>query len=188
MTTRVQLTLGVIAIAAGLLLSPVPLRAHGIGLPQVINVANGPYLVSVWTDPDPLREDETHLVVAVMDPATRAPLVSDITVSVELQANATGETVQATAHSDNSVNQLLYVVEFNNLVSAGTWQATIIVDGPWGSAADVAFPLEVTPARGFNWMWLGLGGLGVAVVVWLALSGRAGQRQPDRRTYAPPRS
>lgn len=159
-------------VGLGVLLIPAFARAHGIGTPQVINVANGPYLVSVWTDPDPLREDETHLVVAVMDPETRAPLVTNVTVAIRLDQINGNETVTATANSDNSANQLLYVVEFNDLVTAGDWQATIMIDGPWGAADGVGFPITITAARGFNWMWLGLGGLGLVVIAWLVLAGR----------------
>lgn len=169
----VTLTLGLVLAVALFAAWPSPAHSHGIGLPQAINVNNGPYLISVWTDPDPLREDETHVVVAVMDPATRAPLVTGHTVSVRLD-DLSGELPPVTqpSLSSNSANQLLYVVEFNNLVRAGQWQATIIIDGPQGTAADVTFPLEIIATRGFNWMWLGIGGLGIAVVAWLLLSAR----------------
>lgn len=166
------------------LISPPHVRAHGIGVPQVINVANGPYLVSVWTDPDPLREDETHFVVAVMNPETRAPLVTGIAVAVQLDDVRGGESLSATAQPDNSVNQLLYVVEFNDLVTAGDWQATILVDGPLGAADEVTFAVEIVPARGFNWMWLGVGGLGLAVVAWLVLAGRSDAAPEARRSRA----
>ncbi|MEZ4519942.1 MAG: hypothetical protein R3C44_24975 [Chloroflexota bacterium] len=148
-------------------------NAHGVGYPQAVNVENGPYLISVWTDPDPLREDEAHVVVAVMDPETRAPLVENINVSVEM-VNAADPSVVVTAHAlpDNTANLLMYVVEFNDLVTTGTWDATVTVDGPWGEASDVSFPLEITPARGFNWLWVGAAGLGVVVLLWLLFASR----------------
>jgi hypothetical protein len=183
----VPLIFGVLLAVALLAGRPSPTRAHGIGLPQAINVNNGPYLISVWTDPDPLREDETHVVVAVMDPITRAPLVTDHAVSVRLD-DLSGEHPPVTrpSLSSNSANQLLYVVEFNDLVRAGQWQATIIVDGPQGTAADVTFPLEITATRGFNWMWLGIGGLGIAVVAWLLLSARPAAAPGSRRGRSTP--
>jgi hypothetical protein len=147
--------------------------AHGIGLAQVVNVQNGPYLISAWTDPDPLREDETHIVIAVMDPATRAPLVQDVAVAVRMEKLGDPEaTLTVLSDSGNSANQLLYVVEFNDQVSAGDWQATVIIDGPLGMAEDVKFPLEITSAQGFNWLWLGIAGLGIAVILWLVLASR----------------
>jgi hypothetical protein len=192
MKRTAPLTLGLLLAVALFAGRSSPTRAHGIGLPQAINVNNGPYLISVWTDPDPLREDETHVVVAVMDPATRAPLVTGHTVSVRLD-DLSGEHPPVTqpALPGNSANQLLYVVEFNDLVRAGQWQATIIVDGPQGTAAEVTFPLEIIATRGFNWMWLGIGGLGIAVVAWLLLSARpaasSGSPRPARRGRpAPP--
>ena len=158
---------------AACLTAAMRLAAHGIGLAQVVNVQNGPYLISVWTDPDPLREDEAHIVIAVMDPATRAPLVEDVAVTVLMEMSGNpAAAVSAAADSDNSANQLLYVVEFNDQVSAGTWQATVRIDGPLGSADEVAFPIEVTPAQGFNWLWLGMIGLGIAVALWLVMASR----------------
>ena len=66
-----------VALLPALLLAA-RLAAHGMGKPQVLNEPAGPYLVSVWTDPDPLRADETHVVVGVTDPATRQPIVTGI--------------------------------------------------------------------------------------------------------------
>ena len=145
--------------------------AHGIGKPQVINVENGPYLLSVWTDPDPLRIDQTHIVVAVMDPDTRAPLVENIDLSIRMEIPGDPDSaIIASAESDNSVSQLLYVVQFNDLPSAGQWEATVMVDGRRGFADEVSFPLEVTLTPLVNWVKIGIGGLVAVAVSWLALA------------------
>ena len=60
-------------------------HAHGTGTPQLLNAPAGPYLLSVWTDPDPLRTDEAHVVVAVVEPATQEFIVSDVVVTVRLR-------------------------------------------------------------------------------------------------------
>ena len=60
-------------------------QAHGTGTPQLLNAPSGPYLLSVWTDPDPLRADEAHVVVAVLEPATREPIVTGVEVTVRLE-------------------------------------------------------------------------------------------------------
>jgi hypothetical protein len=57
-------------IGLTLLLVVANTRAHGIGTPRVVNQPAGPYLLSAWTDPDPLRMDETHVVVGVTNAAT----------------------------------------------------------------------------------------------------------------------
>ena len=36
--------------------------AHGTGTPQLLNAPAGPYLLSVWTDPDPLRTALEQLI------------------------------------------------------------------------------------------------------------------------------
>ena len=42
-------------------------RAHGGGVPQLINAGAGPYWISVWTQPEPLRVGESHFTVAVAE-------------------------------------------------------------------------------------------------------------------------
>lgn len=155
------------------------LMAHGIGKPQVLNEPAGPYLLSAWTDPDPLREDETHVVVAVTDPTTREPIVTGVRVEVCAASLAEpSEIVSVFAGTDN-VNQLLYAAEFNDRLAAGQWHITIHIQGEQGSGEIEGFVIEVEPARGFNWLLLGAGGIGLIVVIWLA-----GSLRPERPSRA----
>lgn len=151
--------------------------AHGTGTPQLLNAPAGPYLLSVWTDPDPLRADETHVVVAVLEPATQEFIVSDVAVKVRLRslADPTVELVE-TAGTDNT-NRLLFAAEFNDRVTPGRWQVGVSAAGARGAGDEVTFEIEVAPARGFNWLWLGVAGLGAAVVAWLLAS----MRRPAKR-------
>ena len=150
-------------------------HAHGTGTPQLLNAPAGPYLLSVWTDPDPLRADEAHVVVAVVEPTTQEFIVSDVTVTVRLRslADPTVELV-ATAGSDDT-NRLLFAAEFNDRVTAGRWQVGVSAAGVRGESDEVTFEIDVAPARGFNWLWLGVGGLGAAVVLWVLASMRGGE-------------
>ena len=68
-----------------LLILTIVVHAHGTGTPQLLNAPTGPYLLSVWTDPDPLRVDEAHVVVAVVEPVTQEFSVSDVVVTVRLR-------------------------------------------------------------------------------------------------------
>lgn len=148
-------------------------RAHGIGKTQLLNVESGPYLISAWTDPDPLRADETHVVVAVTEPETREPIVSGVEVSVMMISIADPAiSFTETAGTDN-VNQLLYAAEFNDRVTAGRWQVKIAVSGARGGGESVSFEVVVGPARGFNWLWIGVGGLALVVIIWVAASMRS---------------
>jgi hypothetical protein len=158
-------------------------RAHGIGTPQVLNAVSGPYLISVWTDPDPLRADETHVVVAVTDPKTREPILAGVVVTVVMQLmDDPAVRVSQTAGADGT-NQLLFAAEFNNRVTAGRWQGSVSVEGERGSGKEVVFEVDVSPARGFNWLWVGIGGLAILVLVWAFFSIRSAPPtgRPQRR-------
>lgn len=147
--------------------------AHGIGTPVQINVPSGPYLLSIWTDPDPLRVDETHVTVAVMEPETQAPIVTGVQVQVQLTAVADESlSFTAAASADNSANRLLYAAVFENLPTAGSWRGLISVDGPAGVGQDMPFEVEVLPPAPFNWLWPGIGGLVVLLLVWWVRSWR----------------
>ena len=155
-------------------------RAHGTGTPQLLNAPAGPYLLSVWTDPDPLRADEAHVVVAVVQPDTQEFIVSDVAVTVRLRslADPTVELV-AVAGSDDT-NRLLFAAEFNDQVTPGRWQVGVSAAGALGASDEVTFEIDVAAARGFNWLWLGVGGLGAAVLLWLLASMRGAARRRPR--------
>ncbi len=167
-----------------LFLIPLLAQAHGIGTPQLLNVPSGPYLLSVWTDPDPLRADEAHVVVAVLEPATREPIVTGVEVTVRLEPQSgDGEAVSVTASTDET-NRLFYAAEFNDRVAPGRWRVGVAVAGERGAGDEVTFEIAIEPARGFNWLWLGAGGLLLAVVLWLALSLRGGSASRPARPPA----
>ena len=158
----------------------VVVHAHGTGTPQLLNAPAGPYLLSVWTDPDPLRADEAHVVVAVVEPETQEFIVSDVTVTVRLRslADPTVERVE-TAETD-STNRLLFAAEFNDRVTPGRWQVGVSAAGARGAGDEVTFEIDVAPARGFNWLWLGVGGLGATVLLWLLASMRGPAQRRSR--------
>lgn len=155
--------------------------AHGIGTAQQINVSADPYLVSVWTDPDPLRVNETHVTVAVMDPVTQEPLVRDVQVTVHLQS-ATDESISlsASALPDNTANRLLYAAVFNNLPHPNQWRGTVSIDGPAGAGEDVRFEIDVLSPQPVNWSLIGGLALGTITLGWLAWSWRRSSETAER--------
>lgn len=164
-------------------------RGHGMGKPQVLNQPAGPYLLSAWTDPDPLRADETHVVVAVIDPANMEPIVTGVEVTIDMTSLADPtQQVTETAGTDY-VNQLLYAAEFNDMVSEGRWRVDLSVDGERGAGDGVGFEVDVGPARTFNWLWIGVGGVGLIVVVWMlsAMRGDTAAKGKRRRARPPAR-
>jgi hypothetical protein len=170
--------------------------AHGIGTPQQINAPSGPYLVSIWTDPEPLRVNQAHVTVAVMEPETQAPIVNGGQVTVQLQF-VVDELISfaRVALPDNATNKLFYVATFEGLPHPGQWRMTASVMGPDGPGEDVSFEVAVLPPASFNWQRLGLIGLSLVIAGWIMHSWRQQKtmKKPDashsrrRRSQLPPR-
>lgn len=170
-----------LAMIAGLLILALGARsalAHGYGTPQILNAPTGPYTLSIWTDPAPLREDETHVVVAVIDPATQGLIVSDVEVTVRMQSAADPAIVLEQVAGPDSTNRLLFAAEFNDQVTAGIWTVGVSAAGAAGDGEELSFRVEVTPARGPNWLLIGGGGLLLLTFVWLGTSMRSRRPRP----------
>lgn len=163
-----RLTLITTLVIAGWL-TPTPPRAlaHGIGTPQVVNAPVGPYLVWIYTDPEPIQVGEMHLSLAVVEPATSQAL-TNITATVQMRAvDAPTALITATASSADSLTPLL----LNAVLappSAGQWQVQVQIDGPLG-VNDVGFTVTVTPEPGITWtmvLYIALGILFIGRLLW----------------------
>lgn len=172
-----------IGLALILLFAPRSVQAHGGGTPQLTNAQAGPYWVSVWTDPDPIRVGEFHVTVAVSEaPEPGAStleagdLVLDATVYVRVEpVSQSGTALVAAATRDNAVNKLFYEADLT-LPAEGQWHVDILVDGPTG-AGDASFDIEASSLSAFNtllslgWpLWAGLGLILVAGGWWVQMS------------------
>ena len=148
-------------------------RAHGGGVPRLTNVEAGPYWVSVWSEPDPLRVGQAHISVAVSRPTEpgegyreAGPPILDATVRVQFTAlDHSGETMTGQATHKGAANKLFYETDLE-LPEVGRWQVEIAVEGPEGSGS-ATFEAQVAPPTAFNWTWIG--GLGVVALaaVWV---------------------
>jgi len=146
-----------------------PLRAHGGGAPVLTNATAGPYLVSAWMQPDPLRVGEVHLTVAVTEtpapdapPGEGGPPVLEATVGVQarfLGGNISPIVTKAT--HEEAVNKILYETDFH-IPQAGKWEITLAIEGPNGPA-ETRFTVDVLPVSRRNGWLIG----GAAVVVLL---------------------
>jgi len=174
-----SLTVVTLILLAGLFFV-VTTRAHGVGTPRVLNAPSGPYLLSAWTDPDPLRADETHVVVAVLKPDTQEPIVTGVTVTVRFTSLEDPTAAVAEVASTDDTNQLLYAAEFNDELTPGRWEVGVTPDGERGGGSEVTFEVTVEAARGFNWLWAGAGGLVVVLAAWLVVSMRASETRRGR--------
>lgn len=143
--------------------------AHGGGVQQLTNAEAGPYRVSVWTQPDPLRVGEAHFTVAVLE--APAPGVSQnlggppvLGAIVELRfepENSVDSPLVVLATHEAAVNKLFYEADLE-LPAEGRWPVTVVVEGPAGSGS-ANFDIEVVSVDS-NRPWL-LGGFGVILLL-----------------------
>ena len=136
--------------------------AHGSGTPQLVNHAAGPYLLSVWSLPEPLRVGEAHLSVAVRTPA------DDLVVQLRLTPiePAGNPLIQTTVIQDRLL-QRYYEADLV-LPRAGEWAATVIVNGAAGEGR-TDFTFTVLPPTRVNWTllsWIVLAFVGLIGASW----------------------
>ena len=145
--------------------------AHGGGVPQLVNEAAGPYWVSVWTSPDPLRTGQVHFTVSVAEPGQggeAGPPILGATVRIRLTAAEVEEAITTVARNEQSANRLFY--EADAMVPAeGQWTATVFVTGSEGSG-QAAFELQIQPSQGTSWFLVGAAALLAIGVLFLARS------------------
>jgi hypothetical protein len=165
--------------------SPASVGAHGGGVPQLVNAQAGPYLVSAWTQPDPIRVGMLHIGVAVVDPPESEGAVAEVSdyildADVQVQLKPTGqngEHLTVVASRENAANKLFYEADIE-LPQKGNWQVVIAVDGPAGQGS-ANFEIDVLAASPFNWtLWGGIG-LALVVVGWAAVTFRSPKSSED---------
>lgn len=133
-----------------------PLMAHGGGVPQLVNEAAGPYWVSVWTSPDPLRVGQVHFTVSVAEPGEgqqAGPPILGATVRIRLSSAEFEEAITAVARNEDSANRLFYEADVA-VPAEGRWRTTVFVTGSEGSG-QADFDLQIQPSQGTNWFLLG---------------------------------
>lgn len=147
-------------------------QAHGGGTPQLANVRVGPYGVSVWTQPEPLRVGVVHFTVTVAEPLTPAagqsveagPPVLNAAVQLELTSlDRPDQILAVSATHQAAVNKFFYEADLD-LPVAGQWEVRVLVNGPAG-AGDARFEVEVLPPATFTGWFLG-GGLAVVLLAF----------------------
>lgn len=148
-------------------------RAHGGGVPQLTNADAGPYWVSVWTQPDPLRVGRSHITVAISEPTAAegdrreaGSPVLDAAVQVQFKLlDGAGEALMVAATHEGAANKLFYEADLE-LPETGQWQVVVTVEGPDG-AGSASFETQVAPPRPFDWTLIGGLGLVALVAVWM---------------------
>lgn len=162
-------------------------EAHAGGQPQLINGQAGPFLVSVWSLPNPLVSGEVNFILAVAETQTingvdEAVVVLDADVELIFTSEA-GETIRVDATHQNASNKLFYEAYFE-LPEAGEWNAVVNVnyEGESGSVPFVA--AADAPPLNINWTLLGgivLVLLAVGWFIWQARQNDDGVASADPR-------
>ncbi len=132
---------------------------HGGGAPQIVNEPAGPYLVSAWTNPDPLRIGTIHMTVAISEPAGEgfsadavageAVLGAAVRVVLESQDNPAIRPVGGLATHEKAMNRLFYEADLE-VPETGIWRVTLLIDGP-GGTGETGFEVQVLPSTRMNW-------------------------------------
>jgi hypothetical protein len=152
-------------------------EANG-GTVRVGNQRAGPYDLTVFTDPTPVRPGVCDVSVAVAR-AGSSDLVQDAQVTVRaVHVGRQGDAVSAPATHERATNKLFYAADVP-LASAGRWRIDVEVKSALGEGA-VSFEVEAEEA-GFLDNPAAVGAVVVLPVVAVAwLLSRARSR---RRTY-----
>lgn len=129
--------------------------AHGGGTPQLVNAPAGAYLISAWSQPDPVRVGTLHLTIAVAQADTFDPIL-EASVTIEL-LHSSGQQRIAQATHEQATNKLFYESDVE-IDTTGEWAVIIVVN----ESEAVGFPLNVlpplSPLRRFGpWLAAGLG-------------------------------
>lgn len=152
--------------------------AHGGGTPQLISQTAGPFLLSVWTVPEPITEGEVHFVVALAEPSDNARsgvVVLDAIVDMVLESLDSGERIVTAATHEQSDNKFFYEASVQ-LPESGRWRATLNAskDGQVGTAA---FEFDVArPPLNINWGLIGGAAIVLLAVIWFIWQAREGKR------------
>lgn len=143
-------------------------RANG-GQARIAAEPIGPYEVTVFTSPEPLRAGE--LDVSVLLQRRGSPEIVEGARIEVVVTTAGGATVgRFPATHEQATNKLYYAAKFP-LEQPGLYRITVQIDGPEGGGT-VGFEATVEPAAGSAWwrswwLWGMLALLQLPVIWWL---------------------
>jgi hypothetical protein len=179
MTARARLT--ALALAGALLLVVVPPVLANGGTVRVSRQAVGPYLVSVFTSPTPMRTGEVDISVLVQDAGRESVL--DVPVRVDaIPVGFQADSVRHPATREQATNKLFKAAKFD-VREPGEWEFLVRVGGDEGGS--VRFVVELTDPTLLDRPYLlaALILLPLALLAWLLL-GRDEPRRDQSRIAA----
>lgn len=128
-------------LAAVLAVLALPAAAGADGGLVRLSQAAGPFTITVFTAPTPLRAGAIDVSVLVQR-AGGGEVVDDAAVTVTLRGGS-GATITAAATRAQATNKLLYAALLD-LPAAGAWEVAVEVQAR-GATAAVAFPVTAAP-------------------------------------------
>ncbi len=163
-------------LATALAVLVVPAVVHGDGGLVRVSQTAGPFTVTVFTAPTPLRAGPVDVSVLVQE-THGGDVIADADVSVVLRArDDPARQVRATALHEQATNKLLYAALLD-LPAAGAWQVEVAVTHA-GSTATLAFDVDAAPPlppwRAY-WPYFALPPFAIAIYAlhqWLVLRPR----------------
>jgi hypothetical protein len=168
------------SIVALVLILPQGADAHG-GRLQCELAPAGPYVVSVWTAPDPARVGLLDFSASILRSDTRRP-VSDVGMRLKARAAAAPGFVEGVGSREagglfDFLAPPLYHVKVD-IPAPGRWHVAVSVAGSAGHG-EVGFDIDVAPPLAIPWRVIAAS-VAVAVILvaaWLAAKSRAGRHQ-----------
>lgn len=144
---------------------------HG-GAPRMKEEIVGPYKVSVWTSPAPLRVGRMHLSVGITRAQDSAPILD---THVHLRAYPIDHQENQISTVLSRSNMFLYDADLE-ILHAGEWEITLQVEGKEGNER-TGFKFRVEPPAKINWSFVG------ASAVFFLLLGIVRRTVHLRRAY-----
>lgn len=126
------------------LLGPGLLLANG-GTLRVANAEVGPYWVSIFTDPTPVRADTLDVSILITE-IEGLDVVPGLDVTVRADPVGHDGTAQALTATREAADDPRYYAAKFSLGTTGTWRLTVDVRGDTGGG-DVAFEVDARETR-----------------------------------------
>ncbi len=159
-----------------------PAAAHGEveGEPRLSQERIGPYLVSVWTSPEPIQTGEVSFDVSVFDLRHNAPATD---CAATLKAEQLGDSDPAVSvQAFGAMDAEHEVVETHlRIPAAGRYVVTLLLEDTAGTVGSATFDLEVVDLRFFRVLIVALGVQAALTGGWLAYESRTVWRRKGKK-------
>jgi len=181
-TRRLAVAVSLASTVASMLLPFEQADAHGGKLERGLAPA-GPYVVSVWTQPDPARVGTLDISAAILRADTREA-VPDAEIRVTARDSTSPQSVEERGRPPSGglfdlLAPPLYHAKLA-IPTSGRWHLIVSLEGPAGRG-DVGFDMDIAPPLTIPWGLIAVSGSVsfLVTVAWFAVRGRTRRRRAD---------